>query len=148
MDAREYIVSERIIHDDLQVKAALYVNETYKMAKEGKETPSYIIVWPSEHLQADDGTIITHQVVQELTQARSEWNKALIDMVKLCKAYGVLLVESSAKGLEAWFETHHGAFHWRMDKLRSGGDVYYDKPIVSEDEECLGVLWSPRKANS
>ncbi len=137
---RDYIRSERFIHDQLLERCVSLVETSKKMWRERKE-PSIVVLWPGEPVRTLDGHEIEDEVIavfpQENKQAR------LRGYVETTKAYGLLVIELQPHALSAVFESAHGTRAWTTP-LETHGDVaVLAKTKVQDNVEHLGLLWSP-----
>lgn len=145
MRNRDYITSERFIHDDLAERAEAIAEQARNNWRQAQKLDTVAISWPSEHLTGDDGSTITHAVVMPLDDklSQAEQQAALQLLVTKTKAYGLVLVERRDEEIRVLFETHHGARAW-ITPLKRHGDVRVaGRTRVHDNAECLGFLWRP-----
>lgn len=141
-----YIKSERFIHDQLLERCdkLVEVAKTVWIGKQGD--PSIVFIWPSEPIEAEDGSLIEDEILAELPQEdKAARLRKLVDMTK---AYGLLVIELQPHALVAIFESPHGAKSW-ITRRELRGDVR----VLAETEEHLnrehyGLLWSAKQGTA
>lgn len=136
--------SERFIHDELARRAEEGLPALYRVWKKRKKITPFVIAWPSDTVYTEKGTPIDGPCVLELPQDRSLWKALLAEVARVVGAYGILRVVQREEDVQAIFETRHGAKCWTMPIVRSGDVNILKEPVVTEDQESLGLLW---KAN-
>jgi hypothetical protein len=136
--------SERFIHDELARRAEEGLPALYRVWKKHKKITPFAIAWPSDTVYTEKGTPIDGPCVLELPPDRSKWQGLLAEVARVVGAYGILHVSQREEDVQAIFETRHGAKCWTMPIVRSGDVNILKEPIVTEDQENLGLLW---KAN-
>ena len=141
---------EHFIHSTLRNRAARMAEQVRENWKQRQRIESYAISWPSETIQTDDGTPISHTVLMRLPEELSESQKfaALQMIVTRTKAHGLVLIEHKNHELRVLFETHHGARAWLTPLERHGDVLVPGKTRVRDNAECLGLLWRPRRGES
>jgi hypothetical protein len=149
MDAaqREYITSERFIYDDLVRSSQRVLDEACRIWESGEKLFAYAIAWPTHAVRAKDGTKISRAIVMELPKDQ-EKGAALRALVETTGAYGLLLVEQKERAIVAKFETAHGARAWTVPIERHGDRLMLGDQRVTDDTECIGLLWSPSQGRA
>ena len=141
--AREYIVSERFIHDALANRAHQAVERAYALwRRDGFLTPT-VLFWPSDTVLTVTGEGHEGVVVSNLPDVEAR-PKFFAEALRRLNPYGVLTVEiTPQRKVEGTFETHHGTRHWER-ALRSRSEISILGPEVTTDNHhYLGVLWTP-----
>lgn len=142
---RDYIASERFIHDDLLHKAQSAVNQLYVIwKKEGRIEPS-LLTWPAETISSDKGEPIDSVCCLQLPEPPEERTPAIRLMVERTKAYGILLVEQVGDRVRALLETPLGTRCWTIPILQSGDVKTLGKPAITNNRESVGLLWSYKR---
>lgn len=142
MDARQYIVSEQFIHDDLLDRAAAVVRKLPDMWNRDKKISPVLLCWPETPVKGSDGSSIDDVCVLDLTDASEEERPDLIrQMVRRSKAYGLFLVEQKKDTVRAAFETRLGSRTWTLPIRRHGEVVVLEAARVVTDGNAVGVLW-------
>lgn len=138
-EQRKYLTSERFIHDGL-------VNECESLldaAREifgGQKDASMVIVWPSEHLPTEGGDI---DGCVFAAYPKGDTKSRLRSIVETTKAYGMLVIEQKPDAIIAILESPHGARCWKMQIERHGDVDVLASPVVTDNEDHIGLLWSP-----
>jgi hypothetical protein len=145
---RKYIASERFMHDNFARQVEDGLPAIHDSWREKRHVDPFIVGWPSEHLQADDGSVITHNVYRDLPEDRSKWKEALADFVHRTKPYALMLGERRADEVVVIFESKHGTKSWHYAIEKRGPDEILLDPVVKVDEVSIGLLWSPRMAKA
>jgi len=143
---REYSTSERFIHDDLLRQAGELIETMKGLWQKDKSVESFAFSWPATKLRADDGAVVEDLVMMRVPEEGEA--AALRAFVQRTRAYGLLLIRQEEKTLIGLFETHRGARAWRIPLERRGDRWGLGKPVVVDDRESVGILWSPRKGTS
>jgi hypothetical protein len=145
--ALKYYTSERFIADHLMKLAESLVDQVRKDWRKNRHLESFVFVWPSETITGDDGSKIDRWVLQHLPDSLSVAERAetLKRLVVRTKAYGIAVTERRPTDLRVLFETHHGARAWTVPLERHGDLLVPGKTQVSDNKECLGLLWSPHQ---
>jgi len=148
MNVADYIVSERFIHDDLLQRAQAAVNHVYEIWKnEGKIDPS-LLTWPAEPIPGDDGKKIDGVCCLSLPAQEPERPSAIRKMVERTKAYALLLVEQLEEEVRVILETPLGTRCWHLPIHRSGDVNILGGSTFTDNQENVGLLWSPRRAQA
>jgi hypothetical protein len=133
--------SERFIHDELARRAEEGLPALYRTWKKHKKITPFVIAWPSDTVYTEKGTPIDGPCVLELPPEKDKWQGLLAEVARVVGAYGILRVAQGESDVQAIFETRHGAKCWTMPIVRSGDVNILKEPVVTEDQECLGLLW-------
>ena len=139
-EQREYITSERFIHDELVEESARLVDTAREVFKKKKGDASIVIAWPSEAIKIDEGEIdgcVLANFPKENTKDR------LRQIVETAKAYGLLVIEQRPDAIVAVLETPHGARCWKMQIERHGDVDVLAAPVITDNKDHLGLVWSP-----
>lgn len=139
-EEREYLASERFIHDDLLQRAEKLVDIAHGVWRDHKD-PSLVVLWPGEAVTTVEGENIEGEIFG--VYPKSDVKDRLKKMVQTTKAYGVLVIELRPDALYACFESHHGARSWIAKIERRGDRRVLGTTLERTDEDHLGLLWSP-----
>ena len=78
----------------------------------------------------------------ELPDKQEGWGDTLREVIQLTRSCGVLLVEQREKSIRALLETDEGTSCWDIP-IETHGDIQaLGSPVLRENEESLGLLWS------
>lgn len=144
----EYYTSERFIHDDIVEQAKAGLDVLRDVWREERKITPFLLIWPSEHLATDNGTLITHLVHMDLPEDDGQWPDLLRQAVRLTKAYGLLLGEQREGEIRVIVETPHGSVCWTIPTERHG-DLDTLGPVrESVNTENLGYLWRMKRASA
>lgn len=146
MDTRDYITSERFIHDDLLQKAERAVNKLHEIWKKEGKIDASLLTWPSEPILDDNGQKMEGVCCLTLPDTSAEKIKAIRAMVRRTKAYALLLIETVDTNVQALLETPHGTRCWTLPIYRSGDTKILGEATVTDNREHVGLLWSPHRA--
>jgi len=135
---------ERFIHDELARRAEEGLSSLYRVWKRRKKIDPFVIAWPSDTVYTEKGTPIEGPCVLELPEDEKElWDALIAETLRATQAYGFVFISQREHDVQAIFETRHGAKCWTLPIVRSGDADILKSPVVSVDEECLGLLWRP-----
>lgn len=145
---RDYISSERFIHDGIIHQIEVMVEEFRNLwvQKRGRIN-SFAITWVSEPIETPTG-VINDKVTFELPLDRPRWKALLVELVEKSKAYGVLLVDVREDSVRAIAETPHGSRCWYMTPVSRGDYKALSRPSPLDNVEELGLLWSKNQGTS
>ena len=138
-EERQYITSERFIHDDLLRRCEQLVQVSHGVWRK-KLDPSIVVIWPSAPVKAEDGSMIEDEILAEYQ--KDDMMRRLRQLVDKTKAYGMLVIELKPDALCAIFESPHGARSWRAPIERHGDRAALGKVDVKTDADHIGLLWS------
>lgn len=144
---KEYITSERFIHDNLIRISERVVERACTMWEEGMKLTAHAIAWPADVVRADDGKAIEGAIILPMP-SQEHWSRALSALVERTSAYGLFLLEMRERDIHAVFESHHGSHAWSVPLERHGDRIVLGEPRTSDDVESIGLLWSPKKSES
>jgi hypothetical protein len=145
----EYYTSEQFIHDDLCSQAQGGVNRLYQTWKTAKKIDPFLVAWPSTPVKAKDGTPIDGPCLMELSDVnRDEWHPLILEAIQKTSAYAILLAEQKPEAVQVILESEHGARCWTLPIVRSGDAYVLGSAQVTNDKECLGLLWRKVKAQA
>lgn len=142
----EYFTSEKFIHDGLIKEAERGLSTiltTWK--KDGKVTP-FMISWPADSVEAQDGTLVTGPICYDLPLGAQERQALIEEIVSTTKPYGLLLCEQKPEEVRVLFETMHGAKSWHYPIKKSGVDRVLGKVSTTTDVHHIGILWKLKRA--
>lgn len=140
---REYIASERFIHDGLLKQAEAAVKTVYEIwKKEGRIAP-VAFTWPAETIRTDAGELHEGICVLDLPAAGEARDAALRALVQRTKAYALLLIEQHREEVLVILESKHGARCWKIPIASHGDVVILERAQVQVDAMHVGLLWSP-----
>lgn len=143
----DYYTSERFIHDDLCDQAEGGVKRLYEVWKKHKKIDPFLVTWPSTPVQAKDGTPIDGPCVLELYDVnREEWHPLILEALQKTSAYALLIAEQLPDEIKVILESQHGTRCWTLPITRSGDALILGNAQVTDDKECLGLLWRRTKA--
>ena len=140
---REYIASERFIHDGLLKQAEAAVHVVYEIWKKERAIAPTLFTWPAERIRTDNGEPHEGICLLELPEAYEKRSVAMLAMVERTKAYALLLIEQRHADVQVIFETRHGARCWSIPLVAHGDVVILERAHVQDDVGHVGLLWSP-----
>lgn len=141
-----YITSERFIHDELLRRAETGLSAIRETWRKQRHVDPFLISWPSEHIDCDDGAVVTDFFLLELPEDRSAWSKLMVQAVRKTKPYAILLAEELEDVVLLIFESNHGSRSWRYPIKPHGNVRVLGNPKVQDDVDAIGILWR-RKTN-
>lgn len=142
--AKEYIISERFIHDALAGRAyRAYQRACSLWRQDGAITPTALI-WPSDTVMTSGGEGHDGVVVAALPDGQ-EKSWFLAEALKRLQPYGILVIETIESlgrvAIEGIFETAHGARCWSCIGRRHGDVWMLGSEVVLDNHHHLGILW-------
>jgi hypothetical protein len=140
---RDYIVSERFIHDGLLRQAESVVKAVYENWRRDRKIAPVAFTWPAETIRTDRGEPHEGVVVLDLPEAVGMRMEALRQLVARTKAYALLLVEQHPKKVVVILESRHGARCWTIPLESHGDVVILGRAEAHNDAVHVGLLWSP-----
>lgn len=138
---KEYIQSERFIHNELLARAATTVWRIPELWKEQKRIFPIILLWPTAQVKAQKGEWHTGVVFDTLPEEAAQRPAHIKQAAKKCNAYAVLVVEEVEGAVRAIFESEHGTETWRLPIKDHGGVRVLGIAARSSNTESVGVLW-------
>lgn len=139
---RNYIASERFIHDELLRRAEGGVSKIPDLWRTDKRIYPTILLWPSDTVRATDGTRFSGLIFRELSTDPAVRLSEIKVAKEKCDAYAVLLTEQLETDVRSIFESMHGTRTWRYP-IRNHGDVQIlGRPSIRDNAESVGVLWT------
>lgn len=142
MDARQYIVTQQFIHDDLLDRSAAVVRKLPDLWNRDKKIAPVLLCWPETPVKGSDGSSIDDVCVLDLTDiAEGERQDVIRQMTKRTKAYGLFFVEQKKDAVLAAFETRMGSRTWTLPIRRHGEVIVLEAARVATDGPAVGVLW-------
>lgn len=139
-----YITSERFIHDDLVVEAAMGLCSLYETWATQSRIDPFILVWPSEPIEYH-GHKTAAAVPFDLPERREQWSSEVRTLAQKYRAYGLLLVEQLSTEVLVIFESSHGTKSWRLP-IKDHGDVKtLGGPTELTDTDSIGILWASQQ---
>lgn len=143
-ELREYLTSERFIHENIMQQAETLLARYRELWKKGAKRQNLFFTWPAVEVQDDDGTGIEGVCAMYLPEARAEWAQAMRQMVVRTKAYALFLLEVREREVKAILESNHGTRTWTIPILLRG-DVHVLGPAEKQDDhENVGLLWQKK----
>lgn len=107
-------------------------------------TAGAAIAFCAKPIKDDVGRIINDTVFLELPPNKSEWQELLMKLIVRTSAIAVVVVDFRFDQVKAIFETPLGSRAWTMKPERHGDTKMLSKPIVLDDVESSGLLWTAR----
>lgn len=141
-----FVPSERTIHDGLLKKCDGMVSELRRNYK--REKDSTAIAWVSRDIRDDAGNTINDFVLLELPEDRTGWMDILLQLIQKTDAFALLVVDRQQPGLKVVFESRFGARSWTLKEERHGDVDVLSKPIVLDDVESIGLLWTSSRGEA
>lgn len=141
---REYIASERFIHNDLLKQAEVAVRVVYEIWRKERTIAPMLFTWPAERILTEAGEPHEGVCILELPEEQERRSAALMAMVRRTKAYALLLIEQQREDVRVIFETKHGARCWSIPLIPHGDVVILERAHVQDDVVHVGLLWSPK----
>ncbi len=143
---RDYITSERFIHDSLIVQAAEGISSLYDSWKEKGSIDPFLLTWPAENVVDDDGNIVTDVCRLELPKEKNRWPSLFRQAISITKAYALLLVEQRSEDVRIILESPHGTRCWKVPIENHGGVKVLGKSSHTDNVESVGLLWRSNRA--
>lgn len=146
---KDYITSERFIHDGLIEEVALMiVPEVRKRWRANKgKIATMIFTWPSEEVLADDGHPIKGTCCLEVPDTMTVAEATRL-MVHRTNAYALVLVEDRGDKVQVIFESPHGTKSWTSPIVRKGDVRALGTSTEKIDTDSIGLLWNKNKARA
>jgi hypothetical protein len=145
---KEYITSERFIHDELLRRATDAVNKIFDLWKsDGQILPS-ILMWPADTVKTTEGEDHTGMIFGQLPDDAAQRPAYLREITERWKPYALLIVEQKGSTITALFESHHGTRAWHMSIERHGDARVLSDPVITDDTECANLLWSTSQSRA
>jgi len=138
---KEYLVSERYIHDALVEYAELGLSSLPNTWKKFKRVPAFFIVWPEE-------AALENAVDARLPTDPDKWPGHMRKAIEKLGAMACMLVEQRENDVRVLFESPYGTCSWTLPIERRGDVTRLGKPKKKKNEDSLGFFWSPRKAEA
>lgn len=137
--------SERFIHDELLRRAKTGLPTIVTSWRQNGKIEPFLISWPAEHLEADDGKIITEAVLCTLPDDRAEWRGRIQQLIGRTNPFALLLGEQRLEEVVAIFESPHGTMSWHWPIKNQGGVKVLGDRYSREDVESISLLWRATK---
>ena len=144
----EDLLTERFIHQGLLVEAEAMVKHLYAVWKKDKKVPRLAFSWPAEEIKADDGSLIDRMVSLEVPEEPVVRVQALRTLAIRTKAYGLFVIEPEAEQIRVVFETPHGTRSWTISIQVRGDRKALGRPVVRDNTDTIGLLWSRHREMS
>jgi hypothetical protein len=146
-ELREYITSERFIHDGLLKDGDFLVKRIFALWKKDRRLTPSLILWPSHAIEADSGAHIEDIISVNLPpeEDHKEIIKAAVDRTS---AYAFFYVREQEGMVKALLESPHETRSWSIPIKRSADVRVLGKIASQDDKDCLGVLWVPARGRS
>jgi hypothetical protein len=137
---KKILEREKFIWLDIIRSAERILPNIKSIWKKERKVPHVVYSWPSEHLTADDGSVVTHLITFMVPKGMSS-HEAVVVCTKHTKPYALLVVEQDVKHVTLTLESFHGTKCWKLPIVRHGDIEVLEKEIASEDTESFGILW-------
>jgi len=148
-ELKKYIASEQFIHDHLVDRGEQYVKKLYGVWREQRCIHPLLLSWPAERVQADNGKIITHLVLMDLSSIpQGSWSRVIKEFIVRTKAYAICLTEQQHDVVSVQLESVKGTRVWRLPIERHGDVLVLGKASSEDNVPALGYLWRPGSATS
>lgn len=144
---RNYIISERFIHDELLRRAEAAVAQLTTLWKKHRLIEASILIWPADTVRTDDGQPHEGLIYGELPP-ETERPAYLKKVAERWKPYALLVIEQKGSLVKAIFESPHGTRTWTMSIAKHGDVRVLGTAKIQDDVESLGLLWSPKQGRS
>ena len=104
----------------------------------------FLIMWPGTPIPLPDGSAKAGPQLRQLPKHKPKsWARIISRTSTDLGADAICFAHPTPKGARVLFETPHGTRCWRY-ALEKRGDVWrLGEPQVADNQEHLGVLWSP-----
>jgi hypothetical protein len=140
--SKEYILSERFIHDELRRRCEAALPTLYNHWRKDRRIYPYLLMWPNDTVRTRSGDSFNGVVFTELSMDATERKEQVKRAAGECNAYGLMLTEQLEDAVRVIFETEHGTRTWRLP-INDHGDVQVlGAPVVKDNAESIGVLWT------
>jgi len=144
---RRYVQDEGHLWDRIldQAQAIVDTEKKRRMAEEPAVTLAFF--WPADNelIAAGEFLDVVPEVVPDYDEERTI--QLLKDRVVELEAYALLLLMPSGNAVNITVESHHGSRWWSLRKERHGDiDVVVVTP--KDNQNCIGILWKPKKAQA
>jgi hypothetical protein len=111
-------------------------------ARDGTIDP-FIIMWPSAPIPLTDGSAKTGPQLRQLPKNQKEWGRIIEETATSLRADAICFAHPTATGARVVFETPRGTRCWQYTRELRGDVWRLGDAQVSDNQEYLGVLWSP-----
>lgn len=135
-------------HHQLCRRVSESIKSIHKSFLRDKKIAPFIMTWPSTPIIDDYGKRIDNPCILELPDDQSKWTKLMLKAIDRTDAYALLLIEQREKDVRAILETTEGARCWLMPIAHSGDVTRLGVARITNDRECLGLLWQKNKAEA
>lgn len=144
-DLREYIASEKFIHDDLlkNVEGGL-PSITTSWRSFGRIAP-FMLSWPEDDVVGDDGSVL-NVVLCELPEEPAKRASEIVGFITRTQPYALMICEQLENEVCIIFESRHGTKSWVYPIEKHGPDRVLGQARVEVDKKSLGILWRPQVA--
>ena len=139
---REYITSERFIHDALLRQAEAMVRHAREVWAANKLFPLFA-AWPSRPLRDVNGRSHEDIVLSALFPSPKERKAQVQNLARQTKAYGLFVIEPEEERICAFFETKHGSRVWTVPIFWTGDRKKLGETERVDNQPALGLLWTP-----
>lgn len=143
---KEYITSERFIHDVLRERAGWVVRKLYRLWSRNGRIGPVALSWPAEKLKLSNGQEYDKVVTCPLPTEEKDRPARLRLLIERTNPYALLLVEQRKDSVKALFESRHGARCWTLPLKDHGGVKILGDMSHEDDGECIGLLWRKGQA--
>lgn len=138
---KDYITSERFIHDELMRRCQAAVKQVYTFWKQHRKVHPTLLLWPGDSLRIPGNPEFTGVVFLALPELVEERPAAIIAAAKRCSAYGMLMTEQLETDIRLLFESAHGTRTWRIPIKRHGDIRVLGPPSMKDNTESIGIKW-------
>lgn len=138
---RDYITSERLIHDSIVAFVDDFALQLRQLAQRGEALKPLLLFWVDGEVRGDDGSFITDKVVMELEDTK-DVEEHMRQGAKKIGAYALLFFRPDAGELRLELETPHGAETWVMEKQRRGDTYLICPPERKSSSKIFGIIQS------
>lgn len=145
-ELREYLTSERFIHENIIQQAEKILARYRDHWKRGnlRKGQGLFFTWPAEAVKDDEQRDIEGTCAMYLPELRSAWIDAMRHMVVRTKAYALFLLEPREDEVKAILESHHGTRTWTIPILLHGDVHVLGAAEKQDDHENIGLLWQKK----
>jgi len=134
-------LSDQAINEELLRVCDLLVDQLRRTTHTGVEL-AFAMTWVGSEVTDDRGVPINDRVFLQLPNNREAWDDLLSQLVSKTQAFALLLIDRHVEGLKVLYESPMGTRTWRLKKERHGDLEVLSRPVVTDNVETTGLLWS------
>ena len=138
---QEYIRSGRFIHDELLRRCIGLPDSVRQLFRRSKRIYPSILIWPTDTVQAMDGSRFSGVVFSELSLEPAARRLEIRDSILRTLAFAAAVTEQLDDCVRILFESGHGTRTWRLPIKDHGGVQVLGPAEQRDNAESIGILW-------